>query len=256
MVPIHVGEWASSKSAMKTRAPELRALMIIFRSTGPVISTLRSVRSAGAGGTDHASDRIPSVSRGNSGRPPAERILWNSPRCERSSLRRFSNWRSNATRKSTAAGLSTSSPRRGRRPEIRTVRSGSVEVPDAGRALRSGGTFKPSASEVGGGRSTFSTPPQAREPLLRQKGWRSDSGLRSPFRGTGNPNAHGPGRPRPPAGAVDHDSNGCGGGGLVARLEKGGRVRRRDRESHERSHRPSPCSRSGRSTRGGRGSYG
>ena len=47
----HVGEFASSKSAMKTRAPELSALIIIFRSTGPVISTRRSCRSAGAGVT-------------------------------------------------------------------------------------------------------------------------------------------------------------------------------------------------------------
>jgi hypothetical protein len=34
---------ASSKSARKTFAPELRALIIIFRSTGPVISTRRFV---------------------------------------------------------------------------------------------------------------------------------------------------------------------------------------------------------------------
>ena len=40
----HVGEFASSKSAMKTRAPELSALIIIFRSTGPVISQRRSVQ--------------------------------------------------------------------------------------------------------------------------------------------------------------------------------------------------------------------
>jgi hypothetical protein len=37
-----VGEFASSKSAMKTFAPQLSALIIIFRSTGPVISTRRS----------------------------------------------------------------------------------------------------------------------------------------------------------------------------------------------------------------------
>ena len=37
-----VGVLASSKSAMKTFAPELSALMIILRSTGPVISTRRS----------------------------------------------------------------------------------------------------------------------------------------------------------------------------------------------------------------------
>ena len=43
-----VGEFASSKSAMKTLAPELSALMTILRSAGPVISTRRSCRSAGA----------------------------------------------------------------------------------------------------------------------------------------------------------------------------------------------------------------
>ena len=36
---------------MKTRAPEFRALIIIFGSAGPVISTRRSSRSAGAGAT-------------------------------------------------------------------------------------------------------------------------------------------------------------------------------------------------------------
>ena len=36
---------------MKTRAPEFRALIIIFGSAGPVISTRRSSQSAGAGGT-------------------------------------------------------------------------------------------------------------------------------------------------------------------------------------------------------------
>src|SRR3972149_3408261 len=41
-----LGVLASSKSAMKTLAPQLRALMTILRSVGPVISTRR----AGAGG--------------------------------------------------------------------------------------------------------------------------------------------------------------------------------------------------------------
>ncbi len=41
----------SSKSDMNTFAPELSALMIILRSTGPVISARRSCRSAGAGAT-------------------------------------------------------------------------------------------------------------------------------------------------------------------------------------------------------------
>ena len=43
----HVGEFESSKSAMKTFAPELSALMIILRSTGPVISTRRSLQVGG-----------------------------------------------------------------------------------------------------------------------------------------------------------------------------------------------------------------
>ena len=45
----HVGEFESSKSAMNTRAPELSALITIFRSVGPVISTRRSCRPGGSG---------------------------------------------------------------------------------------------------------------------------------------------------------------------------------------------------------------
>ena len=48
---VQVGEFASSKSAMNIRAPELSALMTILRSIGPVISTRRSSRSAGTGAT-------------------------------------------------------------------------------------------------------------------------------------------------------------------------------------------------------------
>ena len=47
----HVGELASSKSAMNTLAPELSALITILRSTGPVISTRRSAISSGDGAT-------------------------------------------------------------------------------------------------------------------------------------------------------------------------------------------------------------
>ena len=59
----HVGEFASSKSAMKTRAPELSALIIILRSAGPVISQRRSRRSAGAGAIRQSASRISRVSR-------------------------------------------------------------------------------------------------------------------------------------------------------------------------------------------------
>lgn len=46
-----VGAFESSKSAIKTDAPEFKALMTILRSTGPVISTRRSKRSFGKGAT-------------------------------------------------------------------------------------------------------------------------------------------------------------------------------------------------------------
>ena len=53
-----VGVLASSKSAMKTLAPEFSALMIILRSTGPVISTRRSRMSCGSGATVQSLSRI------------------------------------------------------------------------------------------------------------------------------------------------------------------------------------------------------
>ncbi len=43
---------------MNTRAPELSALIIILGSAGPVISTRRSSRSAGAGATRQSAARI------------------------------------------------------------------------------------------------------------------------------------------------------------------------------------------------------
>ena len=57
-----VGELASSKSAMKTWAPELRALIIILRSTGPVISTRRSTQGLGCLGTVQSPVRTSAVS--------------------------------------------------------------------------------------------------------------------------------------------------------------------------------------------------
>ena len=55
---LQVGVFESSKSAMKTFAPEFNALMIILRSTGPVISTRRSRMSFGSGATVHSASRI------------------------------------------------------------------------------------------------------------------------------------------------------------------------------------------------------
>ena len=52
---------------MNTRAPELRALIIIFGSAGPVISTRRSSRSAGAGATVQSASRTSRVATRKSG---------------------------------------------------------------------------------------------------------------------------------------------------------------------------------------------
>ena len=46
-----VGALASSKSAMKTLAPELSALITILRSVGPVISTRMGLQVGGVTGT-------------------------------------------------------------------------------------------------------------------------------------------------------------------------------------------------------------
>src|ERR1700722_9608952 len=49
----HSGVFASPKSASHTFAPELSALMVIFRSVGPVISTRRSTRPGAGAATRH-----------------------------------------------------------------------------------------------------------------------------------------------------------------------------------------------------------
>ena len=56
---------------MNTFAPELSALIIIFGSAGPVISTRRSSRSAGAGATVHSDSRTSAVPGRKSGSTPA-----------------------------------------------------------------------------------------------------------------------------------------------------------------------------------------
>ncbi len=58
---------------MNTFAPEFRALMIILRSTGPVISTRRSSRSSGIGATRQSPARMSAVSARKSGVSPASK---------------------------------------------------------------------------------------------------------------------------------------------------------------------------------------
>ena len=103
---LHVGELESSKSAMKTLAPELSALMIILRSTGPVISTRRSIRSAGIGATCHSLLRICAVAVRNSGMAPLSISCWRARRSASSSRRRGSKARASLHRKRMASSLS------------------------------------------------------------------------------------------------------------------------------------------------------
>ena len=90
---------------MKTRAPELSALIIILRSTGPVISTRRSRRSAG-GGCDlpvvlGARARSPAARRRPA--PPAARAAARAARAGSGSARDGA-----ARRSSSASGERTS----------------------------------------------------------------------------------------------------------------------------------------------------
>ena len=101
----HVGVVESSKSAMKTFAPEFNALMIILRSTGPVISTRRSSRSAGSGAVVHSASRMCAVSGRNSGRSPASRRCWRATRAASSCLRVGLNSRCSVTAKARASGV-------------------------------------------------------------------------------------------------------------------------------------------------------
>ncbi len=70
-----VGELASSKSTMKTLAPELNALISILASVGPVISTRRLARAGGAGATCQSPLRTSAVSGRKSGRSPARSLF-------------------------------------------------------------------------------------------------------------------------------------------------------------------------------------
>src|SRR5688572_27569024 len=103
-----VGHNESSKSAMKTFAPELSALMTILRSGGPVISTRRSSRSCGIAATRHSAARNSLVSAGKSGSLPSS-----NSRCSaaRRASRRVRSLPKRAARSFTnpiAAGVSTS----------------------------------------------------------------------------------------------------------------------------------------------------
>ena len=104
-----VGAAESSKSAMKQDAPEFSALMIILRSTGPVISTRRSVRSAGVSAMVHSASRIALVSGRKAGFSPASMRAWNAARAASRRRRSAPKRRSNMATKAQASALRISS---------------------------------------------------------------------------------------------------------------------------------------------------
>src|SRR6266550_8850896 len=79
--------------------------MIILRSTGPVISTRRSVRSGGIGATLHTASRTECVSGRKSGRSPASRRRWRSTRRASNSWRRPSQARASVVRNRRASAV-------------------------------------------------------------------------------------------------------------------------------------------------------
>ena len=96
---------------MKTLAPELRALIIIFGSTGPVISTRRSSRSAGAVATRQpVSSRTCAVSGRKPGSTPASKASWRLRRAARSASRWALKVRCRLARNASASEVSTSAP--------------------------------------------------------------------------------------------------------------------------------------------------
>ncbi|GAP59084.1 hypothetical protein AHiyo1_22980 [Arthrobacter sp. Hiyo1] len=91
-------------SASHTLAPEFSALMVIFRSTGPVISTRRSSKPGAGGATrQFGSFRMPAVSGRNRGSCPL--AIW--PR--RACLACISSWRRSAVARCRAATNSRAS---------------------------------------------------------------------------------------------------------------------------------------------------
>ena len=90
---------------MKTFAPELKALIIIFRSTGPVISTHRFCRSGGVGATIHSLSRTFFVSGRKSGIFPASKSFCRSARRASSFSRVGLNCRWSLATKSRASSV-------------------------------------------------------------------------------------------------------------------------------------------------------
>jgi hypothetical protein len=117
----HSGVLASSKSASHTFAPELSALIVIFLSVGPVISTRRSMRPGAGGATRHdVSLRIASVLVRKSSMAPADSSRCRSALAASRSRRRSPSSRCSTPIRSSASGVRISSYRSPDGPAIST----------------------------------------------------------------------------------------------------------------------------------------
>src|SRR4051795_9471906 len=105
---LQVGEFESSKSAMKPVEPLFSALITILRSVGPVISTQRFWRSDGGGATCQSPSRTSRVSSRKSSVPPSSRARWRSARFSSNSRLRPSKRRCSSLTNSRASSVSTS----------------------------------------------------------------------------------------------------------------------------------------------------
>ena len=117
----HSGVLASSKSASQTLAPELSALIVIFLSVGPVISTRRSTSpGAGAATRQDRSSRMLLVCARKSSVPPSASARCRSCRASSSSARRGPSSRCRAAIRPSASSVRISSYLGPARPVICT----------------------------------------------------------------------------------------------------------------------------------------
>ena len=100
-----VGEVLSSKSAIKVLAPEFNALITIFLSTGPVISTRLSVKSFGTGAACQLLSLMLLVSKGKVGNTPLSNWICCALRASKSSNRLALKFSCKAVKKSMASSV-------------------------------------------------------------------------------------------------------------------------------------------------------
>ncbi len=179
----HSGVLASSKSASHTFAPEFSALIVIFLSVGPVISTRRSTRpGAGSATRQDRSSRMSLVFTRKSSVPPSASARCRSCLAASSSLRRSLSSRCKVATRRSASSVRISSYLGAIRPVICTPSMSVTFAPPASslhpRNPRHPATAAPgrshpalptaaSPSPGAAGRPTSITPRSSRRPPRR-----------------------------------------------------------------------------------------